>query len=206
MKLSAVVLAHLPGLLDRCLPSLRGLDEVIVAATVADRRIHERARYYGATPVSIDWHQDFARARNAAQAFVRNEWVLHVDSDEVLSELGELQTYDTPEALAYRVIHENDLGDGNLAQSSACRLVRRSVRWVSAVHEYVEGVDHAPHCPVIRLWHDGYRPEHIMGKTRRNLAIAKRMAAENPSDPRAKALIRREMAWMAALTKRPPEP
>lgn len=74
---------NLPG----CLQSLVGLvDDVVIYDTGSTDGSIELARSFGATVIEGYWDDDFSRARNAALAACRGEWVVHLDADEIIED------------------------------------------------------------------------------------------------------------------------
>src|SRR6202034_1281148 len=69
-----------------CLGSLQGgfVDEVVIYDTGSTDDTIRIARDLGATVIEGYWDDDFARARNAALAYCRGEWIAWLDADETL--------------------------------------------------------------------------------------------------------------------------
>lgn len=68
-----------------CLQSVRGVvDEIVIADTGSADDSVSIAREFGAHVFDIPWENDFAIARNRALEAVNADWVLALDSDEVL--------------------------------------------------------------------------------------------------------------------------
>jgi len=171
-------------LLPGCLWSLRGLaDEVVVYDTGSTDGTQELARAAGAVVVQGDWQDDFARARNAALAHCRGEWVLTIDADELFAgEAAALRaTLDGAalDAFAVEILNRGDDTAGDL-RHRACRLHRRAeFSWTGRLHEqlvhhrtgsaYTYGVADAAW-----LLHSGYTAERVAarGKGERNLRLA----------------------------------
>lgn len=170
--------------LPACLDALSGVaDEVIVYDTGSTDGSQLLARAAGARVVQGEWHDDFARARNAALACCRGEWVLHVDADEVFA--GDPRLVRAALASAYvdaftlEIVNLRADGRPDVTHR-ACRLFRRELfAWQGRLHEQVvhraDGLtyplavlDHA------RLLHSGYVPERVRRKAKaaRNLRLA----------------------------------
>lgn len=171
-------------LLPGCLWSLHGLaDEVVVYDTGSTDGTQDLARTAGAVVIQGDWHDDFARARNAALSHCRGEWVLTIDADELFA--GEAAALRAAldgaplDAFAVEIVNRGDDAAGDL-RHRACRLHRRAeFRWTGRLHEqlvhrragsaYTYGVADAAW-----LIHSGYTPERVAarGKGERNLRLA----------------------------------
>lgn len=75
--------------LSACLRSVAALcDESIVVDTGSDDDSPEIARSFGARVVHTRWLGDFSAARNVYLQHARCRWVLSLDADEVLGEVG----------------------------------------------------------------------------------------------------------------------
>jgi len=71
--------------LGTCLNSVRGLaDEIVVGDTGSTDGTIELAVSHGAKVIPVDWHDDFAAARNEVLKNCRGDWLLHLDADEEL--------------------------------------------------------------------------------------------------------------------------
>ena len=73
--------------LARCLESVRGVvDEIVIGDTGSVDASEEVARQHGARVISVPWENDFAKARNRVLEENTAEWILFMDSDEMLDE------------------------------------------------------------------------------------------------------------------------
>lgn len=89
--------------IGRCLESVKWCDEIIVIDDKSSDRTIGIARKYKAAIYSHPLNNDFSAQRNFGISKAKNEWVLFVDSDEVVSD-----------ALAYEVSNAIGLKDQNL--------------------------------------------------------------------------------------------
>ena len=72
-------------MLRPCLESVRGVvEQIVIADTGCTDNTCDIAREFHADIISVPWENDFAKARNAALAPVRTDWVLILDADEEL--------------------------------------------------------------------------------------------------------------------------
>jgi len=129
--------------LDRCLRSLEGCDEIAILDTGSTDRTIEIARAHtsvvATSPPIEPFH--FAEARNRAERLATQDWVLTIDADEILEE-GSIfairRTVRTrPQSLGFRVQFKMADPDGS-NESSLMRLkVYRRGYWTYAfrVHE-----------------------------------------------------------------------
>lgn len=75
--------------LGRCLGSAAGVaDEIVIGDTGSTDRSVEIAQRFGARIVQVPWEDDFSRARNAALRHGHSDWILYLDSDEMLDAEG----------------------------------------------------------------------------------------------------------------------
>lgn len=158
--ISAVVLTHNDEkILERCLKSISWCDEVIVVDDNSTDGTVEVAKKLGVNVFSHALNDDFAAQRNFGLAKAKGEWVLFVDSDEVVSEdLGkEIKQKldprfrgDDPTSLKLRGASEKGgysikrkdylagrwLEHGESAHVRLLRLARKNAgKWVQPVHE-----------------------------------------------------------------------
>lgn len=84
---SAVVLTHNDeAILPRCLASLSWCDEVVVIDDESTDHTPAVAKKFGARVFTRALGDDFAEQRNFGLTKAKGEWVLFVDSDEVVSD------------------------------------------------------------------------------------------------------------------------
>ena len=123
----------------------------------------------------IKWKSDFAAARNSLLAQVDSEFVLWIDSDEILLSFSELDwSHLQGDLHAVRICDE-----ANLTATTRVRCHRNSanVSWVGAIHEQLRSTSEANDCPRtlpgILIIHEGYEdPLSYPEKYQRNLTIA----------------------------------
>ena len=71
--------------LPKCLSSVKGVvDEMVVLDTGSTDRTPEIAKEFGARVYHFEWCNDFSVARNESLKYIRGDWVLVLDADEVL--------------------------------------------------------------------------------------------------------------------------
>ncbi|MBI5620575.1 glycosyltransferase family 2 protein [Candidatus Gottesmanbacteria bacterium] len=149
MHISAVVLTHNDApILDRCLKSLTWCDEVIIVDDESIDGTVTLAKKMGAKTYMHPLNDDFAAQRNFGLTKAKNEWVLFVDSDEVVqTKLHQEITMKTQQcAMAQKCVgfylRRKDywggrwLLHGETGNVKLLRLARKDVgRWVQPVHE-----------------------------------------------------------------------
>ena len=123
----------------------------------------------------IQWENDFAAARNSLLSYVNSQFVLWIDSDEILLSCSEIDWSDLAGDLhAVRICDE-----ANLTATTRVRCHRNStnVSWVGAIHEQLHSTSEDEDCPRtlpgILILHEGYEdPLLYPEKYQRNLSIA----------------------------------
>jgi glycosyltransferase involved in cell wall biosynthesis len=165
--ISAVVLTHNDGkMLTRCLENLQWCDETVVVDDESTDGTVGIAKKLGTKVFTRKLDGDFAAQRNFGLGKAKGEWVLFVDSDEVVStELaGEIKTTisDKRQAISGYFIKRKDyflgkwLEHGETANVKLLRLARQDVgKWNRPVHEVwdVQG-------PVGELTHPLFHSPH----------------------------------------------
>lgn len=161
--ITAVVLAHNDEeILGRTLESLTWCDEIIVIDDNSTDKTREVAKKYKATVFQRSLDGDFAAQRNFGLSKVKGEWVVFVDSDEVVS--PELAEEIKNKIASSTVLSDSGLGQndktspgndivgyyikrrdymwgkplqyGETANVKLLRLVKKGVgKWVGPVHE-----------------------------------------------------------------------
>lgn len=141
-KISAVLITKNEAkVIERCIKSLKGVDEIVILDTGSTDKTVEIARSLGAVvkasePIS-PFH--FADARNLAHDSASNDWVLVIDADEVLRAgmIGPIRKAlsDPGDATAFLVTF-TDRGMGTRKK----KIYRKSVwKWRYRVHEQLFG-------------------------------------------------------------------
>ncbi|MCX7996767.1 MAG: glycosyltransferase family 2 protein [Patescibacteria group bacterium] len=150
MRISSVVLTRNSAkTLPQCLKSLSWCDECVIIDDESTDDTLKHAAKAGARVISRPLNGDFAAQRNAALEYVKNDWVLYVDSDEVVSpetrdairNAEETFPPDCTHARIRRrdhflgaVVCRGEVADA--AFTGIVRLVKRGTgNWVGTVHE-----------------------------------------------------------------------
>lgn len=144
MAISAVVLTHnSEKTIQKCLDSLSWCDEILVIdddSTDKTRELAQKSKVY-----QHKLNGNWAEQRNFALTKVKTEWVLYVDSDEIVSDLMRVNIQDHLQADntdGYFLKRQDKflgkvLKHGETANVRLLRLAKRdSGKWRRAVHEY----------------------------------------------------------------------
>ena len=87
VKISAVIIVkNEEKKIAKCLSSLKWADEIIVVDGFSTDRTVDVAKAAGARVVQHVFSGSFADDRNLGMAHARNDWVLHLDADEIITE------------------------------------------------------------------------------------------------------------------------
>lgn len=201
--------------LPTCFASLRGVvDEIVVYDTGSGDGTPDVARRLGATAV-LDgyWDDDFSRARNAALAHCRGDWILWIDADETLEcddprTLRSLLVRTKAEIDAWSTPIDNLTGAGVGAGfvHHAARIFRRSrCEWTGRLHEQVttrrtHGNIRQAELEVARIRHTGYLDAVMQArdKIERNLRMAEREVEDATSWDRGYSLTSLGRSYLTA--------
>lgn len=170
-----------------CLQSTADLvSQIVIADTGSTDDTVRIAREFNATILDVPWEGHFAKARNAALAAMRTDWVLVVDADEELSQQARdilpslldagketggfifpIRHYLPEERVYFRDgnsvpnldTHWRARSAHSWSEQPSCRLFRRypSIQYEGRVHEVVEHSIRAHH---LRLEQAGCRVLH----------------------------------------------
>jgi glycosyltransferase involved in cell wall biosynthesis len=159
--LSAVVLTHNEGKsLIPTLDSLRWCDELIVVDDESSDDTVKISKTYTDTVFSRPLQEDFAAQRNFGLSKTKGDWVLFVDSDEIVSkelrdEIGASITRDDVAGFAVRrsdVFLGKTLRYGETSRVRLVRLAKRQAgKWTRSVHEVwsIQGKTGELHNPLL---------------------------------------------------------
>lgn len=175
-KISAVVLTRdNEDQIAKCLTSLTFCDEIVVIDDFSDDKTASIIKDLGAKVYQRHLNDDFAAQRNFALEQVTHDWVLFVDSDEVVpndlqKEITSTLEKDEGKHDGYH-IKRNDfqfgkwLKHGETAHVSLLRLGKKNAGiWTRAIHETwdISGsvgvlknpLEHYPHQTISEFLHD----------------------------------------------------
>lgn len=135
--------------IEKCLQSVRWCDEIIIIDDKSSDRTIEIAKKYKATVYSRALNNNFSDQRNFGVSKAKNEWILFIDGDEIISVA---LTYEIQSAIS---VKDQDLTDfsgfylrrsdfiwgktlkyGEAGNMKLLRLFKKnSGKWEGAVHE-----------------------------------------------------------------------
>jgi glycosyltransferase involved in cell wall biosynthesis len=180
MRLTAAILSRNESkVIERCLQSLTGVDEIVILDTGSTDNTIAIARKYRALVYHDVWQDDFSLHRNKLLTYCTGDYILSIDCDETLipGSINKIKE-SIDNKYVYTVTVRTDE-----TSSIQSRIFRRSekVYWNGKCHEYLNrAVDR--HIPVVIISRsDGYSRKHDPG---RNIRILKKALEENPNQAR----------------------
>ena len=186
--------------LPQCLESVKDVvDEIVILDTGSTDKTVGIAEQFGAQVHHFQWCDDFAIARNEALKYVRGEWVLVLDADEVLEPaiLPQLrQAIEAEDNLVVNLIR-HEVGSSQSPYSLISRLFRRhpAIKFTRPYHALIDDsitelLTREPQWRVVSLnevaiLHYGYQAEAIasLDKYTRARLMMEKFLANHPNDP-----------------------
>jgi tetratricopeptide (TPR) repeat protein len=186
--------------LPRCLASVKDVvDEMIVLDTGSTDRTVAIAEEFGAKVYHFPWCDDFAAARNEALKYVRGEWVLVLDADEVLVPeiVPQLQRLMSDRKNLVINLMRQEIGASQSPYSLVSRLFRRheQIKFTRPYHALIDDsvlkiLKHESDWNIVTInsvaiLHYGYQAEAIdsLDKYTRARLLMEKFVENNPHDP-----------------------
>lgn len=182
--------------LDTCLKSVSSLtDEIIIVDTGSTDRTKEIALRYTDKIFDYSWNDSFADARNFSISKASNEFILVIDSDEIVAELNlnEIKKLiQVNHKKIGRIIRINEYTRSGTAYKYKERVNRlfskKLFKYEGNIHEQVvakDGENKETYNVPLTLIHSGYEGdlETRRKKTRRNINLLNVALRDKPNDP-----------------------
>lgn len=193
----AMIVKNEEAVLETCLKSIVGVDEIVILDTGSTDKTGEIARRYTDKYIEGEyaWNDNFAEAYNESFKRCTGDWILSVDADERLED-GGIEKIKTLlggiplwiDAISFDIINEGNSG-GYLKYESV-RLIRnnRGIVWRGVVHACLDvmGVLSSG----IRIYHRD-SPSHARDPGR-TLRILTKEIEKNPTLIRERFYLARE--------------
>lgn len=138
MKISACIICkNEEVMIETCLQSLCGVDEIIVVDTGStDNTIQIASKYTSNIFTDCKWNDDFAEARNYALSKATGDYIISIDADEVLlSSIKDIreQLENIGESNALNVVMTWD----ETHSHKVPRIFKSDLRWSGRCHESI---------------------------------------------------------------------
>jgi len=176
--------------LDRCLKSVQGLaDEIVAVDTGSTDETINILKHYGASVYCHDWQNDFSLHRNQAISYTKGRWIFIIDADEevcfaedsspekVRQFLCQLKSKFPCSAVLLRDIQKGS----SVMQFYTSRFFRQgTVRYEGIVHNQPQVKGMAMICPMMFIKHYGYdlAPEQKEQKFQRTKTLLLKQVKE----------------------------
>lgn len=190
------------AMLSRCLDSVKGADEIVVADTGSEDSTVEIARKY-TDKVYTDyvWEDSFAKARNFALSKVPKDidWILSIDADEILNQsIEEVREVLSGVGQEYGAVKIKLISEKSKSEHMFQRIFRNdpAIKWGGAAHNYVRDSKKRKQFDATELISTtyGYSPAHQLDPER-TFRILKKNVKENPELTRERYYLGREYLY-----------
>lgn len=193
----AMIMKDEEEMLPRCLKSIEGLDQIVILDTGSTDSSVEIAKTFTKDVFThYTWNANFAEARNEALKFLKTDWALVIDCDEVLDNggvskiknflnSGSAYKYD---AISLPVITMAEDGD-QVRVHKVCP----EIYWDRPAHNILVH-DHAKEYKLnVKIYSD-YSPSHFKNPAR-TIEILQDSIIKNPADLRNYYYMARELMF-----------
>lgn len=137
MKLHACIIAkNEEAMIERCLKSLGGVDEIVVVDTGSTDNTVKIAKKYATVYTDYEWSDDFAEARNHALSKSTGDFNICIDADEYLPKgmiskiKAELETIGDYTGLNVKLQWDDT------HSHTVPRIIKKGVTYTGSIHEY----------------------------------------------------------------------
>ncbi len=166
-------------------------DELVLVDTGSTDKSIWMAELFGCKVVKREWDDSFSAARNAALDVATGDWILHLDIDEHIQDLGTIKRMtDVSDKTSGYMFYVNNLMKNNTYSiSETVRLFRTkyNYRYSGYVHETIEK---DPKLQVMRspvpIYHYGYLKDdkELKDKMKYYFKLNQKQIEDFPNDPR----------------------
>lgn len=206
-SVSAVVLTRdSERTIEQCIRALLpAVDYVTVVDTGSTDNTVQIAKECGARVYHFEWRDDFAAARNFGDSLATTDWIIHVDSDEILrsedtNKIRKLcSQYRKTNGPIVVTIQQINVKPDTTSVEHAIRMYKRgTVIWKGMIHEQLDGkremISGIIHSD-IGVIHDGYNPEIVDVQSKiltRNIPLLKKGVELDPNNANYHFFLGRE--------------
>lgn len=185
--------------IEKCFESVHDIvDEIVLVDTGSSDNTIEIAKKYGANIITVQWENDFSKAKNLALQSAKGDWIIFLDADERLHPEDKEKLINTIssceskiEAILTPILNYTDLFGSVIGEINYNFRVFRNkedLRFIYPIHENLWNIKEgrAPIAIVsdVKIIHIGYIPLLYgeKNKNERNLNILKMCLKEKPKD------------------------
>jgi len=201
MKLSVcMIVKNEEVMLEQCLSSVIGADELIICDTGSiDKTVEIAKKYTDKVYTDFEWCDSFAKARNHANSKATGDWILTIDADEHLEPGGLALIREAIKDFDGDAINLNVVATDKSTVFKNIRLYRNAphVKWHGAAHNYVS-VPATKECEATIVF--GYSPAHKLDPDR-TMRILEKATEDNPSLSREWYYLGREYWYRGQYQK-----
>jgi len=182
--------------IEPCIQAIKpAVDHVIVVDTGSTDDTVQVAKANGAYVYHFEWCDDFSAARNFGDSCATSDWVIHVDSDEILREedAGKIRKlcmqYRKTSVVVMIAIQQLNTFSDHVETAPVGRMYKRGVIvWRGIIHEqpfHRRGDAWHVVSSDIGLIHDGYNRNVVNGndKSMRNIRLLQEGIVQEPNNP-----------------------
>lgn len=180
----------------QCIQALQdAVDEIIIVDTGSKDDTVDIVESLGVTVHHFEWIDDFAAARNYAQSLATSDWVIAVDSDEILyphdlDAIHVAASLFSHDIFVLSILQMNQIGESVTSFAAPRLFQRKHFEWQRVIHEEPTLCGEVPVSVAksqtvnIHVHHVGYDTQNtdVEGKLERNIQILRRALNENPDD------------------------
>lgn len=174
---AVLIVKNESALLDRCLSSVKGVDEIIVCDTGStDNTIEIAKKYTDKVFTDFTWNDNFAAARNHARSKTKCDWILSIDADEFLWSFPEVErTVKLAEEAKALAVDITLVAEDNGQEHFFPRLFKNwpQVWWEGAVHNHLSVI--GERIGNVRITF-GYSPAHHLDPDRAFRILSKEVS------------------------------
>jgi glycosyltransferase involved in cell wall biosynthesis len=187
-------------LLPRCLESLKGFDAIFIADTGSiDNTVEVAKKYTDNVYTDYKWEDSFCKARNFIREKATTDWILSIDADEILHDVGAVkEAVSLAEARGSVAVDCKLIAEDNGQFFMFPRLFKNSPQcwWNGNIHNHLSVLGDT--IGDVRITHT-YSPAHALDPDRA-IRILEKEVAEH-SGPREMFYLGREYYYRGMYDK-----
>lgn len=204
MKISvSMIVKNEEACLEKCLESVKDLDEIVILDTGSTDKTSEVARRYTDKYYEDEyrWNDNFAEARNISKSKCTRDWILTIDADEWLEKDGVKKIREAIKDTYKNSVDFHVVSSNGKPVHFQPRLYRnnKDIYWKGAIHNYLN-ISEGNREDITIIY--GHSPAH-KNDPDRALRILQKYVNENSGSVREVFYLAREYSyrsnWITAL-------